>query len=176
MGTDVYSESGIITGIDEMIGLIRKKDLKTVIDICESGLSAAAAGNESFSCLADLEPLKTINKKSTIEEVRDVLFECVKVHGEPTKYGSDECYLENEYAVAVLWGEILSETRPTLPSLNEVRIFDSPRYNGWDVPLGEACFIFDSSDCFITTLSDRGKALRRAIGHCETTEWTIVSY
>ena len=167
MGTDVYSESGIIAGIDEMVGLIRKKDLKTVIDICE---------NKSLESLADLEPLKTINKKSTIEEVRDVLFECVKVHGEPTKYGSDECYLENEYAVAVLWGEILSETRPTLPSLNEVRIFDSPRYNGWDVPLGEACFIFDSSDCFVTTLSDRGKALRRAIGHCETTEWTIVSY
>ena len=167
MGTDVYSESGIIAGIDEMVGLIRKKDLKTVIDICE---------NKSLESLADLEPLKTINKKSTIEEVRDVLFECVKVHGEPAKYGSDECYLENEYAVVVLWGEILSETRPTLPPLNEVRIFDSARYNGWDVPLGEACFIFDSSDCFIRTLSDRGKALRRAIGHCETTEWTIVSY
>tara|TARA_B100000929_G_C15495007_1_gene415708 strand:- start:84 stop:587 length:504 start_codon:yes stop_codon:yes gene_type:complete len=167
MGTDVYSESGIIAGIDEMVGLIRKKDLKTVIDICE---------NKSLESLADLEPLKTINKKSTIEEVREALFECVKVHGEPAKYGSDECYLENEYAVAVLWGEILSETRPTLPSLNEVRIFDSPRYNGWDVPLGEACFIFNSSDCFIRTLSEEGKALKRAIGHCETTEWTIVSY
>ena len=167
MGTDVYSESGIIAGIDEMVGLIRKKDLKTVIDICE---------NKSLESLADLEPLKTINKKSTIEEVREALLECVKVHGEPAKYGSDECYLENEYAVAVLWGEILSETRPTLPSLNEVRIFDSPRYNGWDVPLGEACFIFNSSDCFIRTLSEEGKALKRAIGHCETTEWTIVSY
>ncbi len=166
MGTDVYSESGIIAGIDEMIGLIRKKDLKTVIDIC---------ADETLE-VDDLEPLKTINKKSTIEEVKKALLECVKVHGEPTKYGSDDCYLENEFELTTLWSEILSKTRPTLPTLSRVCLFDSARYNGWDVPLGEACFIFDSRGCFIRTLTDRGEALRRAIGYCETTEWTMVSY
>ena len=25
-------------------------------------------------------------------------------------------------------------------------------------------------------LSDEGKSLKKAIGHCETTEWTVVSY
>ena len=34
MGTDVYSESGIIATTDDVIGLLRKKDLKKVIEIC----------------------------------------------------------------------------------------------------------------------------------------------
>ena len=33
MGTDVYSESGIIATTDDVIGLLRKKDLKKVIII-----------------------------------------------------------------------------------------------------------------------------------------------
>ena len=55
MGTDVYSESGIIATTDDVIGLLRKKDLKKVIEICM---------DESLE-IGDLEPLKKINKKST---------------------------------------------------------------------------------------------------------------
>ena len=169
MGTDVWNESGVIASNDDMVRLIRKKDLKTIIGICKS---------ESLAKLeiTELESLKAIKKGSTIEEVKAALYECVKVHGEPSKYGNDECYMENECAVFALWSEIISETRPELPNLTQVRIFDSSRYNGYDVPLGEACFIFDSDSCFIQTLSDEGKALRKAIGFCSPTEWTIVSY
>tara|TARA_B100000029_G_C17273271_1_gene850621 strand:+ start:234 stop:734 length:501 start_codon:yes stop_codon:yes gene_type:complete len=166
MGTDVYSESGIIATTDDVIGLLRKKDLKKVIEICM---------DESLE-IGDLEPLKKINKKSSIEEVKNVLFECVKVHGKPSKYGNDDCYLENSYQLECLWDSILSDTRPELPSLKEINVFDSPRYNGWNVPLGEACFIFDSTNCFVQTLSEEGQVLKKAIGHCDESEWTIVSY
>jgi hypothetical protein len=169
MGTDVWNESGVIASNDDMIQLIRKKDLKTIIGICKS---------ESLVKLeiTELESLKAIKKGSTIEEVKDALYECVKIHGEPSKYGNDDCYIENECELSTLWSEILRETRPELPSLNNIRIFDSSRYNGYDVPLGEACFIFDSDSCFTQTLSDEGHALKRAIGSCLLTEWTIVSY
>jgi len=166
MGTDVYAGSGVIATIEDMIKLIRKKDLKKIIDIC---------GDKSLE-IDELEPLKTIDKNSTIEEVRQILLKCVRVHGEPSKYGSDDCYLENEFELQVLWDEIIDKTRPELPSLDQVTLFDSPRYNGWDVPLGEACFIFNSDSCFVKNLSDEGKSLKRAIGHCTETEWTVVSY
>lgn len=166
MGTDVYSEQGIIASTDDMISLIRKKDLKNVISVCKDDTLE----------IDELKPLKKISATTTLEELKSILSDCVVVHGEPQKYGSDDCYLENEYQLHVLWGEIIGKTRPELPTLTQISLFDSPRYNGWDVPLGEACFIFDSSDCFIKSLSDEGRALKKAIGHCNTTEWTIVSY
>ena len=51
----------------------------------------------------------------------------------------------------------------------------SPRYNGWDVPLGEACFVFDEDACFTKTTSDEGESLSKAIGHCSITEWSEYS-
>ena len=168
MGADVWHECGIIASIDDMIQLIRPQDLKTLISICDS---------ESLERLelSEFDHLNTITKNSTIEEVRNALRECVTVHGKPSKYGNDDCYIDDAEGLTFLWAEIISQTRPELPSLIDVTIFDSGRYSGGEVPLGEPCFIFDCTECFIQTLSDRGNALRDALGSCERSDWTIYS-
>jgi hypothetical protein len=63
-----------------------------------------------------------------------------------------------------------------IPYLENVVAFGSARYNGWDVPLGVACFVFSSDQCFVRTLSEEGKNLKKMIGHCQETEWTDISY
>ena len=49
------------------------------------------------------------------------------------------------------------------------------RYNGWSVPLGEACFVFDEDACFTRALSEEGENLKKVLGHCNVTEWTEYS-
>jgi hypothetical protein len=70
-----------------------------------------------------------------------------------------------------------------IPYLENVVAFGSARYNGWDVPLGVACFVFSSDQfvfssdqCFEKTLSEEGKNLKKMIGHCDESEWTDISY
>lgn len=163
MGMDIWSESGVIATTLDMVDMIRKKDLKKVINIMRD-----FSDDENFNMTF------TVSKDSTVEEVKECLNECVRIKGEPSKYGGD-CYLENSYELHELWNKIIEDTRPELPSLMDVTIFDSGRMSGWDVPHGEACYIFDQSECFETKLSDMGKSLKRAIGHCEESQWTIMS-
>ena len=89
------------------------------------------------------------------------------VDGEEEVYGADN--------LLEFWQSILSVLRPNLPVLQEVRAFTSNRLEGFGVPTGEACFIFATSDCFERILTEEGKALEKAIGHCDESEWTVVS-
>lgn len=172
MGMDVYAEAGVIASTEDLCGLIRRKDLKAI-----KKLAALLAEDDVF---ADWErgrnQLQTIAAADTVDAVTEQLAAMVVVHGEPSKYGSDECYLEGEYELLFLWQQILSTTRPNLPPLDSVQMFDSGRLNGWDVPHGVACFIFSPNDCFVSQLTEQGAALKKAIGHCEKTEWTRMSY
>ena len=163
MGMDIYAESGVIATISDMVRIIRKKDLRKVINAIED-----LTQDENF----DTEV--SVSKNSTLEEVREALIDCENIKGEPSKYGGD-CHIENGYELLELWNRIIEVARPELPSLMDVRIFDSGRVNGWDVPHGESCYIFDQDECFETKLSDTGKSLKRAIGHCVQTEWTVMS-
>ena len=62
-----------------------------------------------------------------------------------------------------------------LPYLEEVNAWGSSRYNGYDVPLGVVCFVFDENSCFEKAISQSGKDLKKIIGHCNVTEWTEYS-
>lgn len=172
MGMDVDSQSGVIASTSDMLGLIRKKDLaelKVIAALCRE--------DEIFAEWPEGQDMLTrIEQATDIDTATAELADMVCVHGEPTKYGSDDCYIDHADQVLFLWQEIIEKTRPTLPQLDELRVFDSGRLNGWDVPHGEACFIFAASDCFSLVRTKAGEALKKAIGHCERTEWTIVSY
>ena len=99
-------------------------------------------------------------------------------NGEPAKYDIDT-HVEYSEEVADLFQQIIASYSDVMgvdvPALEEVIAWGSARLNGWDVPLGVACFVFDKNECFIQTLSDEGKALKKVIGHCDVTEWTYYS-
>lgn len=170
MGMDVYSEKGVIASIDDLVGMLRKKDIPVVADI----LRSHAEDYRDENIWPEITSL-SLATKPTLEQIQEALKSLVVVHGSPSKYGSDDCYLEHDEDLLRLWADIITLTRPELPHLNEARVFDSGRLNGWDVPHGEACFIFSSDECFETRMTEKGKMLKKAIGHCTETEWTIMS-
>lgn len=181
MGMDIYSESGIIAGIDEMLGMLRKSDVKKALAALKKWFEEVDSKNfwtmsekpfDEF--FANLKAL-TESKTTSLEDLKSELESCCVVNGEPTKYGSDDCFVHHQEALCQIWNEIINATRPELPELAQVTVFDSGRVNGWDVPHGVACFIFNSGDCFEKRLTETGKALKKAIGHCSETEWTIMS-
>lgn len=171
MGMDIWAETGIIASPDDMTGMLRKKDVKAVREVIQSFLK----DKENKDWKKGHATLGHVNDKTSLEDICKSLDDLVVAHGEPTKYGSDECYVEDSYEIGELWCKIINETRPELPELRELTMFDSCRLNGGDVPLGEPCFIFEAGGCFTEQITDEGKALKKALGHCEKNEWTIMS-
>jgi len=172
VGTDVYTETGVIANTAELVNLVRKKDIRKIKELAY--LCAEDPVFESWD--AGKKSLLKIADATELEEMRERLEDMIVVHGQPSKYGSDDCYLEGAEELLFFWQQILEATRPTLPPLVEARVFDSGRMNGWDVEHGVACFIFRDADCFVQLLTKTGRALERALGHCNKKEWTIVSY
>lgn len=181
MGMDIYSETGVLADIDDMVGMLRKKDVKPALEALADYFDNAkpeemwTQSKESFTDF--FEPLRNLQQmpKPTVEDVAEALRTCCQVNGEPSKYGSDDCFVHWAEAVQQIWSAIIEATRPELPDLTEVRVFDSGRVNGWDVPHGIACFVFSANECFEQKLTEEGKKLKRAIGHCNSSEWTIMS-
>lgn len=181
MGMDIYSESGVIASIDEMIGMLRKSDVKKIV-VALNKWFAKVEKNDLWTVSDKPFDVFFVNlkkliqsKNPSLEAIKTELESCCVVNGKPSKYGSDDCYVHHDDALCKIWNEIIKVTRPELPELLRVTAFDSGRINGWDAPVGIACFIFNPNDCFEKRLTETGKALKKAIGHCSETEWTIMS-
>lgn len=181
MGMDIYSESGVIAQIDQMTGMLRKSDVKKALAALKIWFESVdkndqwPSGDKPFDeFFAELKKL-TEEKSVTLECLVNALENCCVVNGEPSKYGSDDCFVCYSSSLEEIWNSIIEATRPNLPNLKEVRVFDSGRVNGWDVPHGVACFIFEANDCYERILTETGRDLKKAIGHCDVTDWTIMS-
>ncbi len=188
MGTDIYTGSGVICDVDQAVKFINGKNKSAVIEICAEFYNELAAEAEKApkdqwrkDTLKFFNPLKKFvdgNHQGRIGDIRDIVASVVKVSGKPSKYDVDTHVLNSE-EVADLFRKIIESfstaTGVELPELEEVTAWGSARYNGWDVPLGVACFVFDKDYCFTQAMSDQGKALKKVIGHCDVTEWTEYS-
>jgi len=184
MGVDIYSSKGVICSVDEFLGVINGKNKKAIVkvckdfwqelvDQCDKGYKPEpepwrAELADSFNAFYNLEPTMTI------KEIKEIIGSVVLVKGEVSKYG--ECWVENSEYIESLFGQILNASGFDLPYIQEVTAWGSGRYNGWEVPTGVACVVFNSSDCFVKTLSEEGKAVKKLLGHCDETEWTEMSY
>lgn len=185
MGMDVYSEHGVLATAEEMLQLVKKSNLKQVklaIDSFWRGLLDMSKSRRkngdaerAKEALIYFRTLSDITEKYTASDVKASLESVIKLHGKPAKYGSDDCYVEQAEMLHNLWCCILETCYPQLPELLEVRVFDSARLNGWDVPLGVVTFIFDANACFEQRMTEEGKALKKAIGHCEEVDWTVMN-
>jgi hypothetical protein len=180
MGTDIYSGKGIIADESEVVRFINGKNKKIVIQTCQEFydelLDQYKENPDEWGkhLVDDFDGINLISTKATIAEVRKALQSVIKVKGEVAKYG--ECYVENSEYLMDLFNKLFEACDLDVPYLENVVAFGSARYNGYDVPLGVACFVFSSNECFVRTLSEEGENLKKMIGHCDETEWTEISY
>ena len=180
MGTDIWSSKGIIADESEVVAFINGKNKKLVIKTCqefyEELLDQYKENPEEWrkQLVDDFDGIYNISTKATIAEIRRALQSIVKVEGEVSKYG--DCYVEHSEYLMDLFNKLFEVCDLDVPYLENVVAFGSARYNGWDVPLGVACFVFSSDQCFEKTLSEEGKNLKKMIGHCDESEWTDISY
>ena len=180
MGIDVYGGRGVIADSDEVVRFVNGKNKKIVIQTCQewyNGVLDEYKENPDEwrkEVVDDFEGIDKISTKATIAEVRKALQSVIKVEGEVAKYG--ECYVQHSDYLMDLFNKLFEVCDLDLPYLDNVTAFGSARYNGWDVPLGVACFVFSSDDCFVKVLSEEGENLQKMIGHCDETEWTEMSY
>ena len=184
MGTDIYSSRGIVVTIDDFLKVINGKNKLNVVAVCHSYheqlvKESVQTPNDTWRAnLAEsFKPLSSLKKTMKLSEIREIIASVIEVGGEVAKYG--ECWVQNSEYVEDLFTRILDAREwsgDDLPYIQEVTAWGSGRNNGWDVPKGVACVVFDSDSCFERTLSDQGKAVKKAFGHCDETEWTTISY
>jgi hypothetical protein len=182
MGMDIYSGKGIIFTADEFLRVINGKSKSCVVAACltfHQDLVVGARQNpddEWKNKLAEsFKPLGGLKTSMKLDEIREIIASVVEVGGEVSKYG--DCWVENAEDVESLFTCILDACPHAndLPYIQEVTAWGSGRNNGWDVPKGVACVVFDSESCYERTLSDQGKAVKKLLGHCDETEWTEMS-
>ena len=188
MGTDIYSGSGVICEVDGAVKFINGKNKAAVIQICIEFYGELVAEAEKSpedqwrqDTLKFFKPLKKFvdgEHQGRIGDIQDIVASVVKVSGKPAKYDIDTHVLHSEH-VTELFQKIIASYSDVMgvdiPYLVDVQAWGSSRYNGWDVPKGVACFVFDKDYCFTQAVSDEGKALKKVIGHCDVTEWTEYS-
>ncbi len=183
MGLDIYSGRGVIFTVDEFLKVINGKNKSDVVAVCldyHQQLVKDARFNADDEWKQEIaesfKPLGGLKSSMKLSEIREIIDSTIKVGGEVAKYG--DCWVENSEYVEDLFIRILDAcpNADDLPHIQEVTAWGSGRNNGWDVPKGVACVVFDSESCFERTLSDQGKAVKKMFGHCDETEWTQMSY
>lgn len=182
MGMDIYSGRGVIFTVDEFLKVINGKSKSEVVAVCltfhqDLVVDARQHPDDDWrqNLAESFKPLSELKKSMPLNTIRGVIDSCVGVRGEVSKYG--ECWVENSEYAQDLFTKILDACPHAndLPYIMEVTAWGSGRNNGWEVPKGVACVVFDSESCYERTLSDQGKAVKKLLGHCNETEWTEMS-
>jgi hypothetical protein len=182
MGMDIYSGRGVIFTVEEFLKIINGKVKADVVQVCNdyyAELWAESRSNQDDEWRATLanryKPLSTLQKGMKIQEIKEIIASVVEVGGEVAKYG--DCWVEDSEYVESLFNKILDVCphAEDLPIIQEVTAWGSGRNNGWEVPKGVACVVFDSEYCFERSMSNQGKALKKVLGHCDEAEWTVMS-
>ena len=161
MATDVYIGRGIIAHTKQMVGILKKDDVDIVMDMVNQ--IDFSENEDCFKPLTDLIEVPS----PTFTALKKALTECVVIEVVDGTYEPI-----GQETLVELWNDILSQVRPDLPTLDEVRCEPGNRTGR----ATEADFVFGSDDCFSKRLTKKGKALKEAIGHCYESEWTWIYY
>jgi hypothetical protein len=173
MGTDIYSSRGVIVEVDDFLKVINGKSKSDVVEVClgfHQDLVVDVRQNPDDEWRIEksifFRALGGLKKSMKLSEIREIVASVVTVGGEVAKYG--DCWVEHSEDVQDLFTKILDACPHAndLPYIMEVTAWGSGRNNGWDVPFGVACVVFDSESCYERTLSDQGRAVEKTFGHC----------
>ena len=180
MGIDIYTGRGVVVTVEDFLKIINGKNKSNVVGVCKSYheyLVEQAGESEGWQKeLADqYKILSTLKTTVKLSEIREIIASTVNFYGEPSKYG--ECGVADAEYSEELFTRILDACPEAddMPCIQEITAWGSGRYNGYGVPKGVACVVFDSDDCFKRTLSKYGKAVEKLFGHCDESEWTEYS-
>lgn len=179
MGIDYSAGHAMCLEIDNMVRLINGKNKKAILEVIQSFHDSVVGGQyTSEKAKKSVAALNNIDSKIKISDLKELILEYHAVTGEAGKY-EGSCHFKNDldgYDLLELWEGILDVCDIPMPSLSEVRIFDSHRQN-YDCPLEVPCFLFSVEDCYDRTLSHEGKNLNKLSGgYLNEISWTDVSY
>lgn len=179
MGTDILNYSGVIASTYDMMGFVNGKNRKKVIEVCQKfydeQVKLAAEEPDNTYRKERVEFFKSLDKikVKTLPELKAILTNLVQVEGDED--AGDDVSVRHSYQLKELWDGILETYDKLLPNFSGIEVWGSSRLNGYDVPICEACFVFDDNSCYIKQLSEIGKNLKKAIGHCDAVSWTVLS-
>jgi hypothetical protein len=166
MGTDVWSESGIVLTLDAMVGSIPKRGFASVAQAVKQYVEKNVQKYPRLRCL--LEPG---DRAGFI----DAMLEVSSIEHEFDEDDEDYEYDESGH-IRNLWDIIIKKAHPDLPKLKEVKVFVNGRECGYNVPIDEPVFIFDQSGLLKQILTDKGKRFKKVFGSCTETDWSVMSY
>ena len=182
MGVDITACEGVLASVEDIVKIVNSKNKQKVIDYWHNWWSSCGKDGdckyfnpEEEQCgfvMGNLfEPLAETNASILkIGVIRTQLKNTVNVEGE----GLDTGVVFSEEVNSFFEG-LLNEIAPKLPYLEGVEAWGSSRYNGWEVPKGVACFIFDAESCFRKVPTAAGKRLKEIIGDLDVTSWSHYS-
>ena len=173
MGTDVWSESGIVICLNEACRAIPKRGFSTTIlavqKYVKSKIKRVAEDKDEKIAIKRLKRLMEVKNND-----RDSFVEALC---EFSAYRSGDRYEYDSYGfIFDVWKIIMKTSRPELPQLGELKVFDNGRECGWSVPVGEPVLIFDSSKLLKQVLTEKGRKFKRTFGSCSESTWSVMSY
>jgi len=180
MSVDIYTGRGVVVTVEDFLKIINGENKSNVVSVCKSYyeyLLEQAGESEGWQkkLADDYKVLSTLKTTMKLSEIREIIASTVDFYGEPSKYG--QCGVADSEYTEELFTRILyaCPEADDIPCIQEITAWGSSHYNGYGVPKGVACVVFDSYDCFKRTLSKQGKVVEKLFGHCDETEWTEYS-
>lgn len=173
MGTDVWSESGVVICLGEAYGAIPRRGFSAAILAVQK-----YAKSKIKTVVKDEDDVKEINRLKCFLDVdkndRDSFIDALC---EFSSYRQNSRYeYDSNGFIYDVWKIILKTCRPELPLFGEIKVFDNARECGWGVPIGEPVLIFDSSKLLKQVLTEKGKQFKKAFGSCDENTWSVMSY
>ena len=195
MGMDIHSHKCFFIELSKFVGLLRPQHLRGIqedaIRLCRRRMSNWAvewADDDTPEMLAKMNDIhQRIASANTIDEVIDILAAIVNARvPDHNTYVSDACILDSDPTggncdstdgiAEMTFLQCVSRVILPLEPVR-VRVFESSRTNGGDVPIGKPVLEFNYDDCFETRMTARGQALAQALGKEEILPdvWTEMS-
>lgn len=183
MGVDITACEGVLASVEDIVRIVNNKNKQQVLDYwhnwwaeaIDHGCLQNPGDTEYEQCgfvMGNLfePPVETNASMLKIGVIRIRLKEMVNVDGEGLDTG-----VVFQQEVHNFFEGLLEKISPKLPHLEGVEAWGSNRYNGWEVPKGVACFIFDAESCFRKVPTAAGKRLKEIIGDLDVTSWSHYS-
>ncbi|MDA7910062.1 hypothetical protein N9Z53_03960 [Mariniblastus sp.] len=178
MGVDITACEGVLATVEDIFKIVDSKNKQQVLDYWHKWYDE----NETIRDYGDEEmcgfvmkdtfepPAATNASMLKIGVIRTRLKDLVNVDG--TGLDTGVVFAEE---VHNFFEGLLEKVAPKLPYLEGVEAWGSSRYNGYEVPKGVACFVFDVESCFKRVPTAAGKKLKEIIGDLDVTSWSNYS-
>lgn len=187
MGVDIDSHGGVVVTDSQMAMIIHEDNREQA---CRAILRHVARLLQTLKKDSETEELdewdrqslqnqsalltqafKSLTINSTVGDLRSMLTSMAS--------GVDDgldSYVKNSDEAIEVWSMLISELYPEAPTPGSTVFIHSPRYQGWDLPVGEVLYAFSEDECFEHAKTEVGAKLDEMLGETTTLlRWTSYS-